>query len=551
MLYDDILLNIVRHCLDVTPQFWPTLGLVCRRWRQVILTSPLGLNLRLYFTYGTPVLRALNCWQVLPIIVQYGGFPNLDPPAPEDDDDIIAALMQSGRVGSISLTFTSSLLESISAISEPFSELEELKLSSHDNIQVTLPSTFRWGSRLRTLHSTRIAFPSFPPLLSQCIDLVDLQLYEIPSTGYLSPEAFANALAGMVHLRNLSLHFLTLPPRRNFLSFPPEERIVLPSLTCLKYRGTSKYLDSFVARIDAPHLLEINITLFSQPTMDTLQLGRFIERMEMQTSLDQADLNFSAHAISISFTNSNPSTLFQLQISCKQLDWQLHCMTQVCSQSFPFLFRVQILSIKTTQSSSEQSGVPVDGERWLELVRSFDGTRDLDVANQLITDILRALCRADGGHTTVLPALRHLRVKNPMNEPAWDALLIFINSRSVSGRSVQVNVPLSQCHICHAIVRQQKGERKGVDLHLVDMHRYRIMCSYCADFECTPEDNGQFREHLERDHRILTRDDALIPNRFLMPLQLDRLIDLHSSPRAPDSDIVALSTTRHGATGTT
>jgi hypothetical protein len=93
MLYEDILLNIFHHYLDTTPQFWPTLGFVCRRWRQVVLTSPLGLNLRLYFTHGTPVLNALDCWQILPIVVQYGGFPNLDSPAPEDDDNIIAALM--------------------------------------------------------------------------------------------------------------------------------------------------------------------------------------------------------------------------------------------------------------------------------------------------------------------------------------------------------------------------------------------------------------------------------------------------------------------------
>ena len=131
MLYDDILLNIFRHCLDVTPQYWPTLGFVCRRWRQVVLTSPLGLNLRLYFTYGTPVLKALDCWKVLPIVVQYGGFSNLDPPAPEDDDNIVAALMQSSRVGAINLTLTSSLIERISAISEPFFEIEELALLSH------------------------------------------------------------------------------------------------------------------------------------------------------------------------------------------------------------------------------------------------------------------------------------------------------------------------------------------------------------------------------------------------------------------------------------
>ncbi|KAH9066124.1 hypothetical protein EDB83DRAFT_2598454 [Lactarius deliciosus] len=292
MLSGDILLDIFRHCLGTTPQIWPTLAHVCKRWRQIVLASPLGLNLRLYCTYGTPVSKTMDCWPAFPIVVKYGGFPNFGAPAPGDDDNIIAALKQSGRVCSICLTVTSSLLGKLSAISEPFSELEDLVLLSQDNMQLTLQSTFRWGPRLRTLHSTRIAFPSFPQLLSPSHNLVDIQLHEIPSAGYFSPEAFANALSGITHLRSLSLHFLSLPPRRNYLSLPPlsGERVVLSALMFLKYRGTSKYLDNLVARIDAPHLGNIDITLFSQPTIDSSQLGRFIERTEMQTSLNQADV---------------------------------------------------------------------------------------------------------------------------------------------------------------------------------------------------------------------------------------------------------------------
>src|SRR6201996_3567258 len=141
VLYDDILLNIFIHCLDASPQFWPTLVHVCQNWRRIIFSSPQGLHLRLYCKHGTPVSKSLDFWPPLPIVVQYGGTPALDPPAPEDDDNIIAALKQSGRVSSISLTVTSSLLEKLSAISEPFSELEELALMSCDNMQLTIPNT--------------------------------------------------------------------------------------------------------------------------------------------------------------------------------------------------------------------------------------------------------------------------------------------------------------------------------------------------------------------------------------------------------------------------
>jgi hypothetical protein len=214
-LSDDILLNIFRHSLEASAPFWFTLAHVCRNWRQIILTSPQALHLRLYCTHGTPVLKTLDCLPPFPLVLNYGGFPTLRPPAPEDEDNIMVALEKSDRVCSISLTISSSLLKRLSTISEPFSELEKLTLLSQENVQLILPGAFWWGHRLRTLHSTRIAFPSLPQLLLPSQDLVDLQLHEIPGVGYFSPEAFTNALCGMTQLQTLSLHFLSLPPRRN------------------------------------------------------------------------------------------------------------------------------------------------------------------------------------------------------------------------------------------------------------------------------------------------------------------------------------------------
>ena len=278
-LPNEILLNIFRQHLHTSPQDWPTLTHVCQKWRQIILTSPLGLHLRLYCTHGTPVLRDLDCWPPFPLVVSYGGAPTLNPPAPEDEENIMATLEQSDRVGSIRLSVKRTLLKHLSAISEPFPNLEELALQSRANVQVTLPSAFRWGPRLRTLYLSGFPFPALLQHLSLSTSLVDLRLHEIHSVGYFSPEAFANALSQLAHLETLSLHFITLPSRRNFVSLSPDpsRRVALPALACLKYRGTSMYLDRFVARIDAPRLVEIGITFFGQPTMDASHLGQFIE----------------------------------------------------------------------------------------------------------------------------------------------------------------------------------------------------------------------------------------------------------------------------------
>jgi hypothetical protein len=496
------------------------------------LSSPLGLNLRLHCTHGTPVSKALSCWPTLPIVILYGGVSNLDPPAPKDDDNIIAALKQSGRVSSVSLTVTSSIIEKLSTISEPFSELEELALLSQD-IMASLPSTFRWGPRLRTLHTTRVAFPSFPQLLLPSRDLVDLQLCEIPSAGYFPPEAFANALSGMTDLRTLSLHFLSFPPRRNFIRLPPPsgERFLLPTLTCLKFRGTSKYLDSFVARVDAPHLEDIDVTFFSQPTMDTSQLGRFIERMEIRTSLSQADVVTSKHAISISLSDSSASARLRLQIPCERLDWQLSCMAQVCNQFSPFLCRAKNLAINTTQPSS--GGDEDDGDQWLEIVRSFGGARDLFVAGELATDIMCALRPAEGEHiteTSVLPTLRNLSIRTPlpMTGAFWNASQSFITLRGLSGRPVVLTL---SCSLCDASFTQLQSLKN----HLIDEHTYRTVCSYCGDFECKPGQRYLFREHLKSKHFEVARNDPLFSELIRYDFELLGLVDRHTSPYAPDT----------------
>jgi hypothetical protein len=433
----------------------------------------------------------------------------LDPPAPADEENIMAALMQSDRVVSISLTVTDLLLKNISTISEPWLELEELVLMSQDSAQLTLPSAFRSGPRLRTLHLTRAAIPTLPAFLSPSTGLVDLQLHEIPNVGYFSPDALANALSEMTQLETLSLHFLSLPPRRNYVGLPPPsgERVVLPALTCLKYRGTSKYLDVFVARIDAPRLGDINIIFFSQPTMDASELGRFIERIEVQTSLSRADVQISAHAIFIAFPDPSTSTPLRLQISCKQFDWQLASMTQICNHFSPFLLRVEDLRISSTRSLFEEAG-----EQWTELIRAFGSAKDFRIAGVHATDILCALRPADGGHTTdttVLPSLRNLHVQEVMrvDQPLWDAAQSFIASRQLSSCPIALYASC-KCTICPTIFTQ----RHDLKRHVVEFHSYKIMCFYCDNFECTPGYNHLFREHLASTHPEVALTDTLISN---------------------------------------
>ena len=513
-MIDDILLNIFLHCLDASPSFWTRLVHVCQSWRQIIFASPLGLRLRLYCTYGTPVLKTLDCWPPLPLVMEYGGFPMLHPPAPEDEDDVMAALERSDRVCSISLTVSSSLLKKLSTISEPFFELEELFLLSQVNMQLSLPNSFWWGHRLRTLYLTRIALPSLPQLLLPSQNLVDLQLHEIPGVGYFSPEEFANALCGMTQLQTLSLHFLSFPPRRKYLGLPPlpEDRVILPTLTCFGYRGISKYLDSLVARIDAPRLGDFDITFFSQPTLDASQLGLFINRIDIQRASLRAHIISSGATISISITVPQPGALTRLglQISCEKLDWQLSSISQICDQFPSFISSVEDLGIDTTGSS----GVPddMDSEQWVRLILAFQGAKDFRVAGELAADILGALRPAPEGHKAVLPSLRNIHVQEPMSMhgPLRDSVESFVTHRRLFGHPVQIYYSESRytCQICCV------GFRIWGDLieHLKDKHPHQDMCPYCGIFQWSQKRNDRFRDHLESIHPEVVPTDALIWN---------------------------------------
>ena len=436
---DEVLLKIFRYYLDAFPRFWPRLVHVCRKWRQIVFASQRALHLRLFCTHRTPVLKTLDCWPALPIVLHYGGAPALDPPTPNDEDNIMAAMKHPDRVSSISLTVTSSLLEKLSATERLFSELEELVLLSQGSVRLTLPNAFRWGVCLRTLHLTGAAIPALPELLSPSKGLIDLQIHKIPDVGYFSPEAFVNALSGMTQLRTLSLHFLSFPPHLHTLGSPPRswERVVLPALACLEYRGISEYMDRLVARIDAPRLGGIDITFFGQSKMDTSQLCRFINRIEMQKSHSRAEILSSERAISISFTHPESPTRLKLQMSCKTLARQLSYMAKICSRLSAFILGVEHLHISSTQSPSGQDYN--DRVEWLNLISPFRGTKWFHVAGDHSKNIVLALhsWQRDAVQP-VLPALHKLCVREPEPRCAHlqESVVSFIRSCRLLGHMV-------------------------------------------------------------------------------------------------------------------
>ena len=301
----------------------------CRKWRRIVFASQRVLRLRLFCTHGTPVQKSLDCWPTLPIVVQYGGFPALDPPTPEDEDNIMVALKQSDRVISINLTTTPSLLKKLYTFEREFSELQDLVLLSPDAVlrALLMPSAFRWGRRLRRLHLTGIAFPELLQLLSSSTNLIDLQLHKVFFLLELPPNMFMKALSNLGQLQSLSLHFGSFPYYH--LALPPDiQRNFLPALNRLNYQGSIEYLAVTVANIDAPFLTDIGIT-FDDLIVAHSNLSDFIDWMALYRSHFGAHILSSQPTISI-LTQPEAPTCLKLQVLCKPSRLQTSSMAQIC-----------------------------------------------------------------------------------------------------------------------------------------------------------------------------------------------------------------------------
>jgi hypothetical protein len=133
--------------------------------------------------------------------------------------------------------------------------------------------------RLRYVDLEGIPFPAVWKLLSSAHNLVSLKLWDIPHSGYISPEEMATCLSAMTNLHTFHLGFSSPRSRPNRANrrLPPLKRVNLPALTLLTFKGISAYLEDFVSWINAPVLHDIDISFFNQLTFDIPQLPLFID----------------------------------------------------------------------------------------------------------------------------------------------------------------------------------------------------------------------------------------------------------------------------------
>ena len=442
MLPDVALLEIFDFYVSDTKariEAWHTLVHVCRKWRNVVFGSPRRLNLRLYCGPRTPVREMLDVWPSLPIVVEA-----FDCKIEiEDMDNIIAALEHNERIYRLDLDLFPNLLV---MMQQPFPALTHLELCSDGETMPVVSNSFLGGSAPHLQEITLIGFPfpGLPKLLSTATRLVTLALGSIPHSGYISPEAMVTCLSSLTTLENISIDFeshRSRPGRR--LPPPPPTRTLLPALTRLKFRGVSEYLEEFVARIDVPLLTKLNITFFHQLIFNTPQLVQFISCIpKFETNDGDLRVVFSCIGCWVTFPQTSDGEL-KLGFECRQADWQLSSLAQICNSSFPqaLIHTVEHLCIYESSIFRPEWQDDIEISQWIEVLHSFATVEYLSLSREFTSHIAPVFQELVGETVTeVLPALRTLFLEDPPTSgPVQEAIERFTAARQLAGLPIAVS----------------------------------------------------------------------------------------------------------------
>ncbi|KAH9167654.1 hypothetical protein EDB89DRAFT_2232205 [Lactarius sanguifluus] len=412
------------------PWKWHRLAHVCRTWRYIMFESSRRLRLELLCTHGTPVKKNLDYLPTFPIVISYQR-PYLQD---VDRDNLFAALEQRDRVRVVEVYVPDSLLEALATVmQEPFPALTHLRFEPEPFVTMPdLPDTFLGGSVpcLQTIYISGISFPAAPTLLASAHDLVDVDLSDIPPTGYIPPEAMVTALGALPRLKYLTFGFEYGMSYPDPIRLPPITRTVLPALTIFYFDGLFDYFEDFVAQIDAPQLSCLRIEYLDQEVTNfpIPQLCKFVGRSE-KLQFRFAELLIQPDTVAIELVQQGRST-FRLLI-------QEDGIGQVVHQISAMLSNVDRLFVKSeSMEGDERLGYDIP---WLELFRPFTALKVLSVDEELSFLVLFHISLAPeyvtGDRATeVLPALELLFLENQPVESMEE----FVTARQDVGRPVTI-----------------------------------------------------------------------------------------------------------------
>ena len=395
------------------------------------------------------VKEKLDFWPELPIYIHAIGY---HWQVGEERGDFLAALRLNHRVSGIHIENTSdSTWETFAQlIQQPFPALTHLWLRPCYPIMNPISRSFLAESApcLQFLHLDSISFPALPNLLMSTTDLVRLSYNDIPSSGYIPPQAMVTGLSALTRLESLSLTFRSPRnlPERAIRIPPPHMHTLLPALTHLHFQGISEYMEDLVVQIDAPLLQSMEITFFHQEDVEVSRLSKFVRCADKLALVNRAEVIFSSDRISVLLSQEllegrvDPKTL-RLYLDCPESALRLSYLAQFCTSCLPTLSPFESLHIGVPHFYSWKDVIDDPDCQWLGLLYPFNTVQELYLSEYVAARVAQALRGLPAERAMeVLPALEAVSISRlkPLGH-VKEAISEFAAMRQLSDHPVFIN----------------------------------------------------------------------------------------------------------------
>jgi hypothetical protein len=232
-------------------------------------------------------------------------------------------------------------------------------------------------------------------------------------------------------------------PDREIRRSPPSKHSVTPALISLNFKGVIEYLEDLVTGIDAPQLDEMQLTFFNQIDFDTPRLAQSINRTPKLTRRE-AHVGFYDY---FAVVGLSPGTL-KIAISCREPDWQLSSIEQVCNSSLHPLSAVEDPYIDHRYSQLVWKDNAIKKTLWLQFLLPFTSMKNLYLDKEFASGIAAALQEPEGGRITeVFPRLQNIFVKRlGPSGPFQENIGEFVAARQLSEHPIAISgTKISQC----------------------------------------------------------------------------------------------------------
>ena len=396
--------------------WWKTLALVCSKWNNVIRSSPshfLGelrfgnndstLFLRnIWLQRGNSVTHSLERSPLLPLNLHYDFIRPSPQSSKGDEDDIVTLLQHLERVYSLRLRLSLSAWRSIAAATSDMPVsctcIEHISLDTGDrSTGFVLPNVFLKGHspRLRSLVMIGLFSPSLSSLLLSPTRLTCLVLDGIPNSSHLLPKELLMYLSDMPQLQYLNIGFLSTSRQLCLAGGVSSlDRVALPDLKRLYFRGVCAYLETLVTKLDAAAVYELVFTFFHQLKYTISHVSAFLKRTK-RFGFDGIRINFWPDGLVISATptiSPSPKDILCFRIPCSRLDFQVASAAQICHALGPNFGNMEDLFVKYHQDRLPTEWYKeVDPTLWRELLSQFRGMKTLWISSALVSAVTNAM----------------------------------------------------------------------------------------------------------------------------------------------------------------